>query len=851
MADESKIISDVSASVDKLTGSFTALSGVITGNLEQQKKLIQYIGELKKSLSGDEFKNFAKVQGELVKVQDALSKKQKEALDLTVREEKIKQQAIKTQEAAVRAANAEVIAKEKQRVATANAEKAELSLKTAKEKAVNASKAAKGAYERESTKLRELTVAAKNAAVSYGVNSKEARKLAAEQQKLDKKIKAVDASLGIHNRNVGNYKSAVGGIKNVLMSFGVAMGGAQIAMKAFNGVIENSQAAGDAWAIAIGGLKGAFEGLFQAIGTGENFAGIIQSMKDGAKAGREYAAAIDDLFEVEQGAALQTSKIETELAKAKIKRDIARAKYDREEALAQTDIITKLEEDKLAVVIDAGNRRLKAEREFFKGRTDLTQEDFESFLENYTKEEGLRKEAVKFTQAQEDAERELSIAKAWTNTQYSGMDAERFGVAKEKRVKDAAENLSLLKNTTDKEIQVYAALLEKWGGTTDEMITRYVGALTAMENAQRDSLNSQRRNEIARASEERLFDNENNRAKINAVKETAEKIKDIEERDETEVEIPAWILTEMNANAERSAKFKETLDEDTKALEDAQKERDEIVKSGMDELLKYEEKIEEAKKELLSESANAYFDTQSEKYEKDLEANSEYYDNLLSNELLDEEQRDLLEAQREAKENEIKRKERENQKKQFLFNQALKVADIVMSTGKAVMAIEEKWAAFPMISIPLIAKTKILGALQIGTVLAQSIPQLDKGTESTPEKYIAGEKRPEVRISKSGKVSIIEKPTLFTNDAGSKIIGGAETARMMDNINNYTAQNIVSEGRTSTNTDKIVAAMVGELIKEHKAGNEKIIKALASRKQAGTSEINRMRTQTLRAKLKN
>ena len=202
----------------------SALSGVITGNLEQQKKLIQYIGELKKSLSGDEFKNFAKVQGELVKVQDALSKKQKEALDLTVREEKVKQQAIKTQEAAVRAANADILAKEKQRVATANAEKAELSLKTAKDKAVNASKTAKGAYERESIKLRELTVDAKNAAMSYGVNSKEARKLAAEQQKLDKKIKAVDASLGIHNRNVGNYSGALRGLKTMVAALGITTG---------------------------------------------------------------------------------------------------------------------------------------------------------------------------------------------------------------------------------------------------------------------------------------------------------------------------------------------------------------------------------------------------------------------------------------------------------------------------------------------------------------------------------------------------------------------------------------------------------------------------------------------------
>jgi hypothetical protein len=323
-----------------------------------------------------------------------------------------------------------------------------------------------------------------------------------------------------------------------------------------------------------------------------------------------------------------------------------------------------------------------------------------------------------------------------------------------------------------------------------------------------------------------------------------------EVHDETAPDV-SGLIAQANAEQERSDKYRELLKEDTQALEDAQKERDEIIKSGLDEMLEYEEKIKEAEKELFVESANAYFDAQSEKYEKDLEANTEYYDGLLSNELLDDEQRDLLEAQREAKENEIKRKERENQKKQFLFNQAIKVSDIYMSTAKAVMAIQEVWAAFPMISIPLAAKAKLLGALQIGTVLAQSIPQLDKGSESTPEVYIGGEVRPEVKISKSGKVSVIDKPTLFTNDAGSKIIGGAETARMMDNINNYTAQNIISEGRAATNTDKIVAAMVGELIKEHKAGNEKIIKALAGRKHSGTSEINRMKTQRLRAKLKN
>ena len=116
-----------------------------------------------------------------------MTQQQKDALDIAKKEEQLKQQQIRTSEAARKALVAQTNAAEKQK---------------------KQSNEMVSAYKKESDKLRELTAMAKDAAIQYGINSNEARKLANEQQKLDRKIKDIDRSLGIHNRNVGNYGSA-------------------------------------------------------------------------------------------------------------------------------------------------------------------------------------------------------------------------------------------------------------------------------------------------------------------------------------------------------------------------------------------------------------------------------------------------------------------------------------------------------------------------------------------------------------------------------------------------------------------------------------------------------------------
>lgn len=83
--------------------------------------------------------------------------------------------------------------------------------KEAKEQAILSSKAT-GEYEKQSLILNKLRKEYKNVVLEQGESSKAAIKLRNSVQELDEKLKAVDASVGQYQRNVGNYESAWDGL---------------------------------------------------------------------------------------------------------------------------------------------------------------------------------------------------------------------------------------------------------------------------------------------------------------------------------------------------------------------------------------------------------------------------------------------------------------------------------------------------------------------------------------------------------------------------------------------------------------------------------------------------------------
>lgn len=78
-------------------------------------------------------------------------------------------------------------------------------------------------YKGQSKRLNELRQQYKNLAVQNKANTKEAKDLLAEIQKLDTKLKDIDNSVGQNQRSVGNYKNALLGLKE---GFSSGLGGA-------------------------------------------------------------------------------------------------------------------------------------------------------------------------------------------------------------------------------------------------------------------------------------------------------------------------------------------------------------------------------------------------------------------------------------------------------------------------------------------------------------------------------------------------------------------------------------------------------------------------------------------------
>ena len=100
-----------------------------------------------------------------------------------------------------------------------------------------------------------------------------------------------------------------------------------------------------------------------------------------------------------------------------------------------------------------------------------------------------------------------------------------------------------------------------------------------------------------------------------------------------------------------------------------------------------------------------------------------------------------------------------------------------MTTAQAVMQtyanLGAPWA------IPLAIAVGAIGAVQAGLVLAQPIPEFDKGTESAPNgQFMVGEKGPEFMVHK-GETQLITEPTVMNNKAGARVISTIDTAKIL------------------------------------------------------------------------
>jgi len=188
---EGDIFATVRESVEQTIGKIQTLNSELTES-----------AKLMKGSAGGIKTDSAKGQKDFNKFTQEANQLKREKIELEKQEAQLQALLNKAKQEELKAAKA------------ANAE-AERQAK-AQEKAVKQAQAESSAYAQKSKQLRELTKAWKDLAVQNKENTADAQKLLTEIQDLDAELKAVDATVGQHQRNVGNYGEATQNLKKEL-----------------------------------------------------------------------------------------------------------------------------------------------------------------------------------------------------------------------------------------------------------------------------------------------------------------------------------------------------------------------------------------------------------------------------------------------------------------------------------------------------------------------------------------------------------------------------------------------------------------------------------------------------------
>ena len=264
-----------------------------------------------------------------------------------------------------------------------------------------------------------------------------------------------------------------------------------------------------------------------------------------------------------------------------------------------------------------------------------------------------------------------------------------------------------------------------------------------------------------------------------------ERNKEMRERDkESQKETDKRKLNTFDKTRFDEIDVKKISDKEISELEDRLKQKEALNEEYTQRELERYQEVQEIKKQLANDAVstgkdliNTMFEVQQANYDREIQLIEDRTTAQLDNENLTESQRKQIEAQRDADVLKVEQKKRESQRKQFITNKAIALAEIAINTAKGIAATIGK-AGF--LGIPLSVLVGALGAAQAAVVLAQPMPAFDKGTDNAPNTpFLVGEVRPEF-VTHNGKTQLVTEPTVMTNMGGAVITSGAETQRILE-----------------------------------------------------------------------
>lgn len=237
---------------------------------------------------------------------------------------------------------------------------------------------------------------------------------------------------------------------------------------------------------------------------------------------------------------------------------------------------------------------------------------------------------------------------------------------------------------------------------------------------------------------------------------------------------------------------------------------------------------------LAGDVSDAFFQGKIDQYEKDIEANNEYYSNLLENENLTDEERGRLELDRRKKEEELRKKQNKEKQKQFQLNKAFRIGEIIADTAQSIVKTGAT-LGYPA-AIPFQIQAGILGAAQLAIVAAQPVPKFAEGGEMTHDGLMM------INDHSSGRLEVVERDgKLLMTDKKNALVEGKKgdiihkdakeyfsklsNDELIKNLNNHTM--IATLRQQNYLIDKLDNKNV---IQQEKINTDRIVKAINSKK---------------------
>ena len=141
-----------------------------------------------------------------------------------IREEKLKQQVLATETKQSNATKANIAQREAQRKASLAQQQSDEKTTRATERSALANQRLNDAYGQLNKRRNESARTLQNLIASETASNAEIRKAQREFDILNGKVKKADQAVGNFSRNVGNYKSALSGVSQLMSAFGISTG---------------------------------------------------------------------------------------------------------------------------------------------------------------------------------------------------------------------------------------------------------------------------------------------------------------------------------------------------------------------------------------------------------------------------------------------------------------------------------------------------------------------------------------------------------------------------------------------------------------------------------------------------